>query len=79
MRKVPLESATYSVIISSRHNVLFFIRVLDALSKEIMSGCPEELLYADHSVYSGPERDTTNLERRIGVITVDGKYEPVSA
>ena len=28
-------------------NLLFFIIVLEALSREIRSGCPEELLYAD--------------------------------
>ena len=51
MVKVLLESVGLSVRISVRLHqssmLLLFIIVLEALSRDGRSGCPEELLYAD--------------------------------
>ena len=51
MVKVLLESVGLSVRISVRIHqssmLLLFIIVLEALSRDGRSGCPEELLYAD--------------------------------
>ena len=51
MVKVVLESVGLSVMISVELHQgsmsLLFIIVLEALSREVRSGCPEELLYVD--------------------------------
>ena len=51
---------------------LFFIIVLEALSRKIKAGCLEELLYADDFALIS-EREKGSLKRRIGVKSVESK------